>query len=194
MDLIIEDMARISKGDTFGGRLTEAREEAERWDGKGYGYTQGELADLLARDYEVTIGRSYLSELERSWQQNKMPSLEVAAALAQALNVNLNWLVGLSTNKEPEDADADLAWSPTTNAIANTLDGWPETARQMLLASVRAMNPYFEIDKEDDPDAGSTIADAEAQEKLNSLLSSRGTNSENGEQPQARRKRKAAGR
>ena len=74
MDLIIEDiMAKLQKSETFGGRLTEAREEAERWDGKGIGYNQGELADLLAERFGVTIGRSYISELERSWQQNKMP-------------------------------------------------------------------------------------------------------------------------
>ena len=55
------------------------------WDGSGIGYTQGELADLLKDRCGVEIGRSYISELERSWQQNKMPSLEVAAALAEGL-------------------------------------------------------------------------------------------------------------
>jgi len=136
MEFIIEDMmAKLQKSETFGGRLTEAREEAERWDKAGIGYTQGELADLLAERCGVEIGRSYISEIERSWQQNKMPSLEVARALAFCLRVNLNWLAGLSDVKEAEDTDVDLAWSPTTNAISNTIDRWPEPARQMLLAA-----------------------------------------------------------
>ncbi len=51
MEFIIEDMmAKLQKSETFGGRLTEAREEAERWDKAGIGYTQGELADLAAQD------------------------------------------------------------------------------------------------------------------------------------------------
>ena len=108
MDLIIEDMmAKLQKSETFGGRLTEAREEAERWDGNGIGYTQGELADLLKERCGVEIGRSYISELERSWKQDKMPSLEVARALAAVLRVNLAWLAGVSPNKDPEDAAAD---------------------------------------------------------------------------------------
>jgi hypothetical protein len=97
MEFIIGDMAKIAKGDTFGGRLTQAREEAERWgEVDTYTYTQQELVDLLAERFGVAIGRSYLSELERNWQQNKMTSLEVAVALARALRVNLNWLAGLS--------------------------------------------------------------------------------------------------
>lgn len=187
MELKIESMAKIQKADTFGGRLTEARDEAERWDGEGYGYTQTELVQLLAERCGVSIGRSYLSELERRWQQDKMPTLEVAIGLAEVLRVNLNWLAGLSDNKEPEDADADLAWSPTTNAIANTVDRWPETARQMLLAAVRAINPLVDVSQEKGPDA----IDAGAQEKLNRLLNGSGPNNDSGEQPQARPKRKA---
>ena len=187
MEFIIEDMARIQKANTFGGRLTEAREEAERGDGSGYGYTQAELVALLAERTGVSIGRSYLSELERSWQQDKMPSLEVAAALAKVLRVNLNWLAGLSEHKEPEDADADLAWSPTTNTLANIIDGWPETARQIMLVVARAMSPLIEGSQEERPDA----IDAGAQEKLYGLLNGSGPNNDSGEQPQARTKRKA---
>ena len=165
MEFIIEDMARIQKAETFGGRLTEAREEAERWDKAGIGYTQGELADLLAERCGVEIGRSYISEIERSWQQNKMPSLEVARALAYCLRVNLNWLAGLSNVKEAEDVDADLAWSPTTNAISNMIDRWPEPARQMLLAAVRAVSPLVTVEGEESPDAGTSITDVEGGSK-----------------------------
>jgi hypothetical protein len=38
---------------------------------------------LLAERCGVSIGRSYLSELERRWQQDKMPTLEVAIGLAE---------------------------------------------------------------------------------------------------------------
>lgn len=190
MELIIEDMvAKLQKSETFGGRLTEAREEAERWDGNGIGYTQGELADLLRERCGVEIGRSYISELERSWKQDKMPSLEVARALAAVLRVNLAWLAGVSPNKDPEDAAADLAWQPTTNTISNIIDSWTEDQRQMLLAAIRALAPHIASDSA--PDAGEPISGAGEQEKLNRLLSSPGANDENGSEPAARPKRRA---
>lgn len=190
MELIIEDMmAKLQKSETFGGRLTEAREEAERWDGNGIGYTQGELADLLRERCGVEIGRSYISELERSWKQDKMPSIEVARALAAVLRVNLAWLAGVSPNKDPEDAAADLAWQPTTNTISNIIDSWTEDQRQMLLAAIRALAPHMASDSA--PDAGEPISGAGEQEKLNRLLSSPGANDENGSEPAARPKRRA---
>lgn len=190
MEFIIADMmAKLQKSETFGGRLTEAREEAERWDGNGIGYTQGELADLLRERCGVEIGRSYISELERSWKQDKMPSLEVARALASVLRVNLAWLAGVSSNKDPEDAAADLAWQPTTNTISNIIDLWTEDQRQMLLAVIKALAPYMASDNA--PDAGEPVADAGEQEKLNRLLSSPGANDENGSEPAARPKRHA---
>lgn len=189
MEFIIEDMATIQKRDTFGGRLTEAREEAERWDGNGIGYTQGELADLLRDRCGVEIGRSYISELERSWKQDKMPSLEVARALASVLRVNLAWLAGMSPNKDPEDTAADLAWQPTTNTISNIIDLWTEEQRQLLLAAIRALAPHMA--SENATDAGEPIPGAGEQEKLNRLLSSPGANDENGGEPAARPKRRA---
>ena len=44
-----------------------------------------EIRRVLQERFGVTIGRSYISELERSWQKNKMPSMEVGRALAQAV-------------------------------------------------------------------------------------------------------------
>ena len=188
MDLIIEDiMAKLQKSETFGGRLTEAREEAERWDGKGIGYNQGELADLLAERFGVTIGRSYISELERSWQKNKMPSMEVGRALAQACRVNFAWLALLSEDKELPDAAGDVAWSETTNALMAVVDKWPEAARQALLSAARAVAPYVRIEGE-----GEALPDttgAGEQDRLDRLLSSNGS-AQNGDQPQAQPKRK----
>lgn len=188
MDLIIEDiMAKLQKSETFGGRLTEAREEAERWDGKGIGYNQGELADLLAERFGVTIGRSYISELERSWQKNKMPSMEVGRALAQALKVNFAWLALLSEEKELPDAAGDVAWSKTTNALMSVVDKWPEAARQALLSAALAVTPYVRIE-----DEGEVLPDttgAGEQDRLDWLLSNNGS-AQNGDQPQAQPKRK----
>lgn len=180
-------MARLQKSETFGGRLTEAREEAERWDGSGIGYTQGELADLLAEKYGVTIGRSYISELERSWQQNKMPSMEVGRALAQACRVNFAWLALLTEEKDLPDAAGDVAWSETTNALMAVVDKWPEVARQALLAAARAVAPYVRI--EDKNEALPDTTGAGEQDRLDYLLSSNGS-AQQGDQPQAQSKRK----
>lgn len=188
MELIIEDMmAKLQKSETFGGRLTEAREEAERWDGKGIGYNQGELADILAERFGVTIGRSYISELERSWQKNKMPSMEVGRALAQACRVNFAWLALLSEEKELPDAAGDVAWSKTTNALMAVVDKWPEAARQALLSAALAVTPYVRIEGE-----GEALPDttgAGEQDRLDWLLSNNGS-AQQGDQPQAQSKRK----
>ncbi len=74
---MIEGMAKLRRLDTFGGRLQLARSDAK--------LSQEELATLLAEQYGVEIGRSYISELERSWEANKMPMADVAAALARAV-------------------------------------------------------------------------------------------------------------
>lgn len=82
MWITIDDMAKTRRDATFGGRLRMAREDA--------GLRQEELAALLAERYGVSVGRSYISELERNWQANKMPMSDVTAALARALGVNGN--------------------------------------------------------------------------------------------------------
>lgn len=198
MDLIIEDMmAKLQKSETFGGRLTEAREEVERWDGKGIGYNQGELADLLADGFGVTIGRSYISELERSWQQNKMPSMEVGRALAQALKVNFAWLALLSDEKDLPDASRDTAWSPTTTAVMNVIDRWPEGARLVALDLVRALtahvDAYAQGDEVPPPDTADGADSIREQERLNKLLTNNGSAQHGDNQPKAQPKRKSRG-
>ena len=88
MWISVKDMVKQKKNATFGGRLKMAREDAR--------LTQEELAALLQEHYGVSVGRSYLSELERNWEANKMPMSDVTAALAKALGVNGNWLLLLS--------------------------------------------------------------------------------------------------
>ena len=128
----------------------------------------------------------------------RAPNVRHLRAIAAALETSVSFLALTSNNSEPDssevlpdEADVDLAWASTTNTIANELDRWPEHARQMMLAAVKAVSPFVkQAAQEKSPDAG--ISDAEAQEKLNSLLSGSGTNNENGEQPQPRRKRRVA--
>ena len=88
MWISVKDMVKQKKNATFGGRLKMAREDAR--------LTQDGLAALLQEHYGVSVGRSYLSELERNWEANKMPMSDVTAALAKALGVNGNWLLLLS--------------------------------------------------------------------------------------------------
>ena len=70
---MLEDMAKIRQDSTFGGRLRMARMDA--------GLKQEQLTALLAERYGIHVGRSYISELERNWEANKMPMADVVAAI-----------------------------------------------------------------------------------------------------------------
>jgi transcriptional regulator with XRE-family HTH domain len=67
--------------DTFGKRLRAIRQDRD--------LSQIQLRDRMERECRVAIGESYISELERT---DKMPSLEVAAAMAKILDVSLDYL------------------------------------------------------------------------------------------------------
>jgi len=125
MWVTIEGMAKLRKLDTFGGRLRMAREDA--------GLNQEQLTALLAERYGVTIGRSYISELERSWEANKMPMADVLAAIASALNVNGNWLLLLDDNPDLPEPDAGHGVSVEAQEIANLVDALPPWRRRELL-------------------------------------------------------------
>ena len=89
----IWDMRR-RRDTTFGGRVRLLREDAE--------LTQDQVTDALAA-LGVTIGRSYISEIERS---KKMPNGEVIAGLARVLRTTADYLLCLS---ESPDAPGDAA-------------------------------------------------------------------------------------
>jgi transcriptional regulator with XRE-family HTH domain len=74
---------------TFGGRLRLLREDAE--------LTQDQLIERMAA-HGVTIGRSYISELERT---AKMPNGEVVIGLARVLRTTADYLLGLTENPDP---------------------------------------------------------------------------------------------
>lgn len=67
--------------DTFGKRLKVLRVDRNM--------SQIDLRDMMEKDCGVSIGETYISELERT---TKMPSLEVAAAMAKVLDVSLDYL------------------------------------------------------------------------------------------------------
>lgn len=66
---------------TFGKRLKFWRTEHK--------LSQVELRDKMQKEHGVDIGETYVSELERT---EKMPTLEVAIAMAKVLNLSLDYL------------------------------------------------------------------------------------------------------
>ena len=127
----IVDMTRIQRLSTFGGRLRTAREDA--------GLNQMELTNVLAERYGVVIGRSYISELERNWEANKMPSAEVVAALARALNVNGNWLLLIDDRQEVPGEPAIGGFTQEAEQASVIIDRLPEAERKRVLAVITAL-------------------------------------------------------
>ena len=70
---------------TFGRRLRILREDA--------GLTQNELRERVLERTGVTMGISYISEIERN---DRAPSVTVAAALARGLDTSLDYLTLLT--------------------------------------------------------------------------------------------------
>lgn len=67
--------------DTFGKRIRALRQER--------GLSQIDLRERMEKEAGVTIGETYISELER---KPITPSLEIAAAMAKVLDVTLDYL------------------------------------------------------------------------------------------------------
>lgn len=127
---MIGDMPRVRRDLSFGGRLRLLREDAH--------LTQEDLTRLLS-ERGVVIGRSYISELERNRDANKIPNGEVVAALARALDTTADYLLLLSDEPEPVYTKEERGLSPTTDAILEIADSLPEWRRVELLAHARAM-------------------------------------------------------
>lgn len=131
MCVTMDAMTKRKRDSTFGGRLRMAREDA--------GLSQEQLTVLLTERYGETVGRSYISELERNWEANKMPMANVLAALARALNVNGNWLLLLDDRQEPPDSEPTRAMSAEGDELANIADALPAWRRRELLEVARVM-------------------------------------------------------
>lgn len=140
----IIDMARLQRLSTFGGRLRTAREDA--------GLNQLELAQILDDRYGVKVGRSYISELERSWETNRMPNAEVVAALARALSVNGNWLLLIDDRQEAPGEAETAGITPEAEQAASIIDSLPEAERKRMLAVVAALAAHAETEDAAPPD------------------------------------------
>lgn len=79
--------------ETFPSRIKKAREEA--------GYTQQQVSELTG------ICRSSIAKYEVGSQE---PSLEALGTLAQFLNVNINWLLGVSLEPEIKPIKSPKIW------------------------------------------------------------------------------------
>lgn len=81
----------------MGGRIRKLREE--------YGWTQDYLAKEITRRYKqqgVKVIQSHIGNLE-SPTTYKLPSIQMAVALAQVLEVTLDYLCGLTDDESPPE-------------------------------------------------------------------------------------------
>lgn len=113
---------------TFGRRLKVLRMDRE--------LSQVELRDALKK-YGVDIGETYISELERT---AKMPSLEVAAAMARALDVSLDYLGLISDEAHSYRQEAEPSYiSPEADTVAQLIDGMNQESRELVLNLARSL-------------------------------------------------------
>jgi transcriptional regulator with XRE-family HTH domain len=120
------------KRDTFGARLRQLREDAD--------FTQDQLIDRLAA-VGVRIGRSYISELERT---DKLPNGEVIIGLARALRCSADYLLGLSDVAElPTDAAGVYGISPEADEVARIIDALPPETRAFVVHMARSLAAYM---------------------------------------------------
>lgn len=116
--------------DTFGKRLRVLRIDKD--------LSQIALRDKMEKLYEVSIGETYISELERT---DRMPTLEVAAAMAKALDVSLDYLgllIGdaVSYKRQPPP---DNFFSEEADEVAKLVDGMYPEQRLLLLNLAKSM-------------------------------------------------------
>jgi transcriptional regulator with XRE-family HTH domain len=130
------------------------------------GATQGEVAKLLQKN-GVDVGRTYVSEIERS---NRMPSGEVIAGLARVFNTTSDYLLRLTDNpfRPTRAAAGDL--TPDERDISDAfgqvwLEFWrrilvqPPHSRERLLAVFSSILDLLgqaqaepEVDQEPEPE------------------------------------------
>lgn len=109
---------------TFGKRLKFARMERD--------LTQIALRDQMEGLYGVSIGETYISELERT---DRMPSLEVAAAMAKVLDVSIDYLgllIGEPVSWRRQEA-VDNYISEEADAVAKLVDEMRPEQRFLVL-------------------------------------------------------------
>ena len=121
--------------DTVGKRIRVLRQDV--------GYNQQDLAEQLTR-HGVSIGASYISELERT---DRIPSGQVLAALARALGTTADYLLMLTddpvppgeTDEEPPETLREQAASYEVNELWRLLNELPAEDVEHLLYLARVM-------------------------------------------------------
>lgn len=117
-----------AKRETFGWRLKRLRMDL--------GLTQEDLRAELERATGRVVGKTYITDLERT---ERMPSLAMAAAMARMLGTTTDYLALLSDDPEPPRAQPEQYISPEADEVARLMDAMPADARRDLLAVAQRM-------------------------------------------------------
>lgn len=114
----------ISSKDGFGRRLRILRTDLNM--------TQTELRNEMERRFAVGVGQNHISDLERA---DSMPSLQVAAAIAQVLGTSIDYLAGITDDPAPnaKNESAPSYISPEADQVAQQVDQLTPEQRQATL-------------------------------------------------------------
>jgi transcriptional regulator with XRE-family HTH domain len=128
----MNDMTSAHFFGTMGKRLRILREER--------GLNQTELARLMD-GIGAGVDPSYLSQIE---SDAKMPRLPVLVAIARALGTTTDYLLLLSDDPAPPQAQAEpetpVFFSAEADEAARLIDAMPEARRAEVLALVRVIS------------------------------------------------------
>lgn len=123
--------------DSFGRRLAQLRRDL--------GITQEDLRARMQAESGVNVGQTYISQMER---QNKMPSLEVATALARALKTSVDYLALLTDDSTPHRETGPQFFTPEADEMAQIVDTLPADVRLVALSVVRSIAAQSEAARE----------------------------------------------
>jgi len=121
---------------TFGERLFWARHNYAK-------LTQKQLRDRMEEEYGVTIGRNYISELEKATREEeeegkvKRPSFTVVRAMAGVCKVSLDFLAGFTDEARPttsDSAETAIYFSEEADEIAQIVDSLRPEQRAVVIA------------------------------------------------------------
>lgn len=130
LSMKVEVSSRM-KLDTFGKRIRALRQDR--------GLSQIELRDRMKSEAEVEIGDTYISELERS---ARMPSLEIAAAMAKVLDVTLDYLGLLIEDGELsyKRTPPPVYFSEEADEVASLVDAMRPEQRLVIMSVARNLS------------------------------------------------------
>lgn len=123
-----KQMGGLMALDTFGKRLRLLRQDR--------GLSQIDLRDALKK-YDVDIGETYISELERT---DKTPTLAVAAGMAQVLGVSLDYFGLLVDDARHYKQEPLISYiSPEADEVAALVDEMNSEQRAAVLSMARGL-------------------------------------------------------